>query len=283
MRLNVRNTPSRDGDAIWKTVDEFYQTYWSGLDCRIFANNILLAEIMELQFSLQEAVAPLFGYHDYVYSTVMHGARRVNGAFKINYVREAYLFELLRGLELTPGTGGDGQPTAMRRTDAFEAAAAGRADTEYLLGLASQDGTSPQDTRGRPRIDPRIFRDVASDFEKAIWRAPPPIDPRFSTPAEGSRVKSIVNDLIDQTRPTNPRFELQSRFNFNIIFGSVTPESINHIQREGATGSLSPKSVIPVTTSTRIVGVALNGLERFIDDSGRPIMEGYQFIARDVL
>jgi hypothetical protein len=283
MRLNVRNTPSRDGDSIWKTVDQYFQTYWSGLDCRIFANNVLIAEIIELQWSLQEAVAPLFGYHDYVYSTVMHGARRVNGAFKINFVREAYLFELLRSLEVRPGTGANGLPTAMRRTDAFEAAAAGRADTDYLLGLAGQDGTAPIDPKGRPRLDPKIFRDVASDFEKAIWGAPPPIDPNFATPEEGNRVKSIVNDLVDETRTTNARFELQSRFNLNLVFGSVTPERIDRLQKEGATGSLSPKSVIPVTTSTRIVGVALTGYERFIDDSGRPIMEGYQFIARDVL
>lgn len=283
MKLNVRNTPSRDGDAIWKSVDQYFQTYWSGLDARIFANNVLIGEIIELQWSLQEAVAPLFGYHDYVYSTVMHGSRRVNGAFKINFVREAYLFELLRSLELKPGTGSDGRATAMRRTDAFEAAAAGRADTEYLLGLASQDGTAPQDPSRRPRIDPKIFQDVASDFEKAIWGPSPGQDPNFSTPQEGNRVKSIVNDLVEETRTTNARFELQSRFNLNIVFGSVTPERLDRIQMEGATGSLSPQSVIPVSTSSRIVGVALSGYERFIDDSGRPIMEGYQFIARDVL
>lgn len=283
MKLNLRNTRSRDGDQIWKQVDQYFQTYWSGLDCRIFANDVLIAEIIELQWSLQEAVAPLFGYHDYVYSTVMHGARRVNGSFKINYVREAYLFELLRSLERTNGTSAGNQQTALRRTDAFESAAAGRADTDYLLGLVSQDGTSPKDTKGRPRIDPNIFKAIASDFESAIWGAPPPNDPKFNTPSEGSTVKSIVNNLVEETSPNKSRFELRSRFNFNIIFGSVTPEKIDRLQQTGVTGRISSKSLIPVTTSTRIIGVALTGYERVIDDSGRPIMEGYQFIARDVL
>lgn len=280
--LNVRNTQSRDGDQIWKTVDQYFSTYWSGLDCRIFANNVLIAEIMELQWTLQEAVAPLFGYHDYVYSTIMHGARRVNGSFKINFVREAYLFELLRSLDSKPGTGLNGQPTAMRTTDAFEAASAGRADTDYLLGLASADGTVPADSSGRPRVDPTIFNQVADDFEAAIWRAPGNINPN-TPPEQGARVRTTVQGLAERTSSNNARFELQSRFNLNIIFGSVTPERIDKLQQSGTTGSLSPKSVIPVTTSTRIVGVAMTGYERMIDDSGRPIMEGYQFIARDVL
>jgi len=238
---------------------------------------------MELQWSLQEAVAPLFAYHSYVYETVMHGARRVTGAFKINFVREAYLFELLRALEIKPGTGANGQPTSLRRTDAFEAAADGRADTSYLLGLASADGTTPTDQSGRPRIDQSLFNQVADDFQNAIWGAPGPIDPTNTNSSLGSRVNTIVAGLTDETSSFNARFELQSRFNLNIIFGSVTPESLTQLQKSGVAGALTSQSVIPVSTSTRIVGVALNGYERFIDDSGRPVMETYQFIARDVL
>lgn len=279
-KLNVRNTQSRDGDTVWKTVDQFYQTYWSGLDCRIFANQVLIGEIIELQWSLQEAVAPLFGYHDYVYSTIMHGARRVNGAFKINFVREAYLFELLSTLNTKPSIGDTGQPTSLRRTDAFEAAVDGRADISYLLGLASADGTTPTDNSGRPRLSKDQFNRVANDFEKAIWGKQSPNDP---TTINNNRVRSTVKNLLEETSSKKARFELDNRFDLRIIFGSVEPGPAQQQQLAGLAGRNKEKTVIPVATNTTLTGVAITGNERVIDDSGRPIMEAYQFIARDVL
>ncbi|HYT43963.1 MAG TPA: hypothetical protein VEP90_16605, partial [Methylomirabilota bacterium] len=135
----------------------------------------------------------------------------------------------------------------------------------------------------RPRIDPAIFNLVADDFEKAIWQAPGNIKPNVTNPLAGDRVRTTVNGLAERTSANRARFELQSRFNLNIVFGSATPERIDKLKQSGTSGSLSPKSVIPVITSTRIIGVAMTGYERMIDDSGRPVMEGYQFLARDVL
>ena len=278
MKLDVRSTPSRDGDQVWKSIDAFFQTYYSGLDCRIFANDILIAEIIELQWSLQEAVAPLFGYHDYVFSTVMHGARRVNGSFKINFVRDAYIFELLRQLEERPGTSATGQATSARTTDAYRVAAAGKGSADYLLGLALQDGTVPNDNQGRPRVDTQLFNQVANDFEKAIWGVSTNNDK-----IKNNRVNTVVNELLSETKSTSPRFELQSRFNLNIEFGSVTPERVSKRQKSGISGINNLQTVVPVSTSTRILQVALTGYDRMIDDSGRPIMENYMFIARDVV
>jgi hypothetical protein len=276
MRLDVKNTVSRDGDAIWKTVDQFAQTFWSGLDCRIFANDVFLEDVLELQWTLQEAVAPLFGYHDYTYSTVMHGARRVNGSFRINYTRESFIFELLRELENRPGTRTN-RPTASRRSDAFEAAQTGRADLEYFTALAAGDGTPPRDSKSRPRFDPKLLKKVAEDFERAIWGE----QPRHG---RGEKVKSVVNELLQETSDRTSRFELSSRFNLNLVFGSVHPGAVGRRQSTGVTGSQGKKEVeLPISTSTRIVGVCLTGYERVVDDSGRPIMETYQFIARDVL
>ena len=45
---------------------------------------------------------PLFSYADYTFGAVMHGARRVQGSFTINYKRESYLFELLGTLRQEP-------------------------------------------------------------------------------------------------------------------------------------------------------------------------------------
>jgi len=54
-RSSVYNTQSLDGDHIWKQIDDFASTYWSGLDARIFAGEIFLDEITTLEYRLFEA------------------------------------------------------------------------------------------------------------------------------------------------------------------------------------------------------------------------------------
>lgn len=273
-RLNVRNTRSLDGDFIWKTLDQFYQTYWSGLDARIYANDLLIDEILSLQFQLQEAVMPLFSYASYTYDTLIHGARRVNGAFSINFKRESYLFELLELLDRGRRGGANDNVLTQRGGEAMRLAKTKTATVEDFIALAAGAGNTKVDRNNKVQFDSALFQQVSQDFENAIWD-------RGGQRSGNTKVQRLVDKLEERTRLDRPRFEIDTRFNIEIQFSS-TGLVENKRKKVGSGVQSASESHIPVTTATRILGVAITGVERSLDDSGRPIMETYSFIARDV-
>lgn len=279
MRLDVRNTRSLDGSRGWKTTDAFFETYWGGLDARIYANDVLLDEILVLQYTLQEAVLPLFSYASYVYDSVMHGARRVQGSFTINYKRESYLFELLRVLKRESR---EAKNSAPGNSEAFRIARSGGATLEHFVALAAADGHAPRDLAGRLKVDPALLNKVAADFEKAIWGQD------SLTPADGtSSINRVTTPFLGTASSSRaPRFEIDGQFNLNIHFGSSDKVQFRKRKVVGFSSvDVAQKGTveIPVQTSLRLLDVVLTGVEKTIDDSGRPVLENYSFLAKDIL
>lgn len=380
MRLEVRNTQSRDGDHIWKTLNEYFRTYWSGLDSRIYLGDQLLDEVIELQWTLQEAVMPLYGYHSYVFDSALHGARRVQGAFRINFTQNGYLFDLIRKISrpVTPPPLEE-EVTSQEEGEAFRIAKTGEASLETFTGLSAKEGggsvvAAPPGPRlggasviaaggnNRLKFDSKAFDDTIRGFKRALWgpqgvfpngrlrnpfapqRAPdPPVDlplipgptieptrldpsllppPQFTgkphrdslvrTLAEIARlqilaeqrrrnrlrpkqaVKGFREEFIDgNTLPVapeltpgvldnEPKFELPGGFDINIVFGSVDPQLIRRRKLAGNVEEFEEVR-IPISTSRKIVGIEITGVESVYDDSGRPILETYTFLARDII
>lgn len=273
MPLQVRNTRIRDGEQVWKTLDTYYQTYWSGLDARIYANDIFLDDLVGLQYELQEAVMPLFSYADYTYRGVAHGARRVTGAFSLNYKRENYLFDLLHELE---------QPRAFPAAQSgdpedrtFQLAATGNATLEDFVALTSTGNTQKS---GKARLDPQLVSRSAAAFRTALWSRGSQLGtPTVPTPTE--------SELARRFSSQHSRFEIGKRFDLRISFGSlrrdVEPGAVRQMSETGTFQNV-PFSQ-QVFTETKLIGVALTGVSRQLDDSGRPVMESYTFIAQDLL
>ncbi len=76
----------------------FQQKYFSGCNITIFFGDVFVDEIVALQFDIQESLLPIFGYNSYTYDVVAHGARMINGVFKINFVESGYLFKIIKQL-----------------------------------------------------------------------------------------------------------------------------------------------------------------------------------------
>ncbi len=268
MRLQVRNTRQRDGEHLWKTVDEYHQTYWSGLDARVYAGNIFLDELVSLQYEVQEAVLPLFGYADYTYRSVVHGARRVQGAFMLNYRREGYLFDLLRQLQHpTPPPVATGDSPDHR---AVQLAQQGDTTLEEFLALVSPGG---KQGRGQTRIDPNLLQQSADAFTQAIW-------------GRGVATPSLSAQAIQaQVNSRGPRFAVPGGFDLRITFGSANRDLEPAAERTLQGNGEFHNTPFPhqVTTEGRLVKVALTGCGRVLDDSGRTVMENYSFIAQDLL
>lgn len=77
----------------------FNEQYFTGADVRIYFNDIWLDEITGLQFSMQENVAPIFGYASYTWDKVARGSRQIQGQFSINFKESFYLQSALERLQ----------------------------------------------------------------------------------------------------------------------------------------------------------------------------------------
>ena len=78
----------------------FSTNYFSGSDVRIYFGDIWIDEVSNLQFTLQEQVAPIFGYASYTWDRVARGTRFIEGSFSINFKETAYLQTVLNSLSL---------------------------------------------------------------------------------------------------------------------------------------------------------------------------------------
>jgi hypothetical protein len=278
MRLEVFNTRSVDGEYRWKSLDEFHQTYWSGLDAQVFAGDVFLDELITLQWRLDEVVAPLFSYASYTYDSVMHGARRVSGSFMINFKRQGYLYELLEQWDKKVPIP-NRAPRDWTRDEAFRLARHGHATVEDLTAMAGQAGFPVRNLGGFQKLDHKTLGRVADAFEKAIWDEPQ----REKSP----QVQSVRGALTARTESNRPRFRLSHPVELAIHFGSVAQQGASaRVQGAGLVGyggDTNENAALPVGTSLKLSGVVLTSREQVLDDSGRPVLENYGFIARDVI
>ena len=96
--LPIYSTVNQDNNA--KYTKRYYSSteaeiYFSNIDNEPLPNEGYVDEIVQIQFTVQQNVLPLFGYNSYVYDEVAIGNRIIQGAFTINFTSPNYLFTLL--------------------------------------------------------------------------------------------------------------------------------------------------------------------------------------------
>ena len=69
--------------------------YYSTIDATIFLNGKIIEEVVQLQWTVEENVMPLFGYNSYVWDEIARGSRIISGAFAINFTVPDYLEQLV--------------------------------------------------------------------------------------------------------------------------------------------------------------------------------------------
>lgn len=128
----------------------FSADYFTGADVRIYLRDIWVDEITNLQFNLQENVAPIFGYASHTWDKVARGTRHVQGSFNINFKESYYLHSVMERLESSmKDDDGDG----VYETNGFSEEAFNEGSTiEHLIG--ANDWT---------------FEKLADDFEDSLW------------------------------------------------------------------------------------------------------------------
>lgn len=70
--------------------------YYSSLDAEIYFGEKYLDDLVQIQWSVEQATMPLFGYNSYVFDDIAIGARQIQGAFTINFIKTRFLYDILQ-------------------------------------------------------------------------------------------------------------------------------------------------------------------------------------------
>lgn len=135
----------RAGDLVGKRK---YSSYYSGTDIRIYLGDYWVDEIVELEFGLQEQLAPIFGYASYTADRVARGSRYVQGQFSINFKEAGYLQTILNSLSSKQSGG-----------------------SPNMFNLSNFNGSEKVPAQKNLSVEQVIenFQSLADGYEDAIW------------------------------------------------------------------------------------------------------------------
>lgn len=229
----------------------FKSEYFTGADIRIYFGDIWVDEITSLQFTLQEQVAPIFGYASYTWDKVARGNRYIQGSFSINFKESYYLHSVMNTLSsrMRTESGSTGFATSQWKEGV---------DIEHLINQSG--GTE--------------FDSIADEFEKSLWGAGNNKSINKATKLRGKDTYFYPEHRGKNDDKGNPTYDSEisqkvlAEHGFNIIIGYGPMNETGGMKAAESVHSL--------------IGVQLTGVSQIIGGDGQPIQEQYTFIAKDL-
>lgn len=228
----------------------FNEDYFSGADVRIYFGDIWVDEITRLEFTLQENVAPIYGYASYTWDKVARGSRQIQGSFSINFKESYYLFAVLE--KLAEKLKSPSIPDFDKKN--FKEGVT----IEHLLSKAGHSS----------------FDDLAEEFEKSLWGE-----------SKNQSIKKATNQRSKDSYfyPEYPLGRGQDG-SFQGYDESISQKAL----RDNGFDILitygpynEPGRAKDPGTVESLIGVQLTGVSKVIGQDGKPIEEQYTFIAKD--
>lgn len=216
--------------------------YYSGSDIRIYFGDTWIDEITNIDFTLQEQVAPIFGYASFTWDRVARGSRYVSGTFSINFKETAYLQTIMNSL----------------RSDIEKDSVTGyfsKADWDKNLTVEQLIEQNKQD-----------FHELANDLETSFW---------------GEEGATQVSRVQKQEKTTFFYPNLRSESVAGLDQAELAKNGFNIVIAYGG-DYMSGRAVDSHETVQVLMGVQLTGVSQQIGQNGQPIQETYQFIAKDL-
>ena len=295
--------------AAWETLDSSHQRYYSGLDAAIWfgtgENAVFMGQITELSYQLQEMVMPLFAYGDYTARRRVHGMRTVRGSFSLLYQQTHLIYQLLEHLTGRQDYGNTLPALRIPKDPSLVATDSGSlfailGSLEPSQGRALLNSLS---TQVKAISSPEALKvrkeqlQALQDDKTGIWKK--------TTVAAGEKTEGgIFKALAGRLSSLYSRYEtLPEGFDITIDFGKPPAPTarerlgsglavpLSYAQASAASasgfkGDVSLEKALqasPSWTTRRILAVSLTGMSQVLEDSGRPVMENYQFIAADLV
>jgi hypothetical protein len=275
----------------WAIVNEFDSSYYSGLDVSVYFNQIFVDECIQIQFSEMEQVRPIYGYADYTYRHVVHGTRIVQGTFTINFKDAGYIPKMLDMLSRKEQV--DSELVAFAAQQAKNAQNNTSETMPYRMAassyLQSQSG-SPKTPTGKEwpperlalsrdlsledivnnqaEFDPMRYAYMMDALKQQHWGA--------QTANKDSEKVTEIQTGLARAKYQVPQTPTSLGFDTVIKYGR--PEEPYGERKVGDKNIPRPGwGTIEV-----LEGCHITGYSKSIDDTGRNILEVYNFIARNV-
>lgn len=253
----------------YKIVDQFDSSYWSGLHMDVYLGKVHMPEIIQMSYQIVETVKPYWGYASYIPHRLHHGSRIVQGEFSLNFKRFGYMFSLLRVLR----------------------------EKEDQRTAISDRGTQTLGSDGTWYSNPVVYANQP-------WG--PDSNTKLSTEQfNGDQLAKYVKDrkrsqylnegAVNAYAPRVARnagmYEVAPEgFNVSIVFGGNIPQpvALRFVSDSDAytaeNGVVEDPAVDPhiIGTGLMLMGVSIMSNPVTINDDGRPVMETYSFMAKDV-
>lgn len=253
----------------YKLINEFDTTFWSGLDVQVYAGNIWLKQCIQLNYQILENVRVFTHYNHYVPTRFRHGTRMIQGELSINFTRDSYMISLLQRLQET-----DPEKMMLPRNTGGGTSADGTQTGDPILYGVYGGGVQQSGKLATEDFNADQARDFILNRKRMLEQE----ERRLS-----SRAPTIPQNAgIFQT--------LDNGFDINIVFGAflTNPMTLKYVADEqdyyadGATVPDLRPNPSPIGTGLKLVGVEIQGCARSMADDGRPLVETYSFLAKDI-
>lgn len=94
-----RHNGSRLGDRTMFAHLVDGKRYFSSLDAEIFFGETYIDDIVQINWSIEQATMPLFGYNSYTFDDLAIGARQITGSFVVNFTKSGFMYDVLRNVQ----------------------------------------------------------------------------------------------------------------------------------------------------------------------------------------
>ena len=300
----------------WKSVYSGQHDYYSGLDAAIWFGTgdkaVFLGNTVSLEYSLQEMVMPLMAYSDYTKRRTARGQRIVHGSIVVMYQQTLLMYLLLEHLSGTLDYNDKDIKLAAYIPEHIPELGSIIKDKFALPAIAG--ALLPSQTLGRlANISTQLKSTVGLstfDMQKAQYKnLAAKASSKSAKPAAATELPGTLLQMQTRLSGLYPRYgTVPEGFTITIDF-KKNPEGPTALEVE------DPQIILPLSyaeaaknmgevygrkntaattlnrsldsapdyTVRKIVGVELSGMQQIIDDSGRPLMESYSFIASDLI
>ena len=236
------------------------KVYFSGANVRVYFGDVWVEEMASIQFSVQENVAPIYGFNSYMFDKVARGTRLVSGTFVVNYTRAGYIETILERLykNIDPSAknlfdGGQGflkRDTKKNHSDR---------NIQDLLQVEGGDS----------------YNSYVVDLRNSFWGK--------ESASQNTIHKTGLGREYDTMYYKNPeglnKKNLLKDHGFNVLI-DYSPSANEKDFAECLKGIAKKDSLFQ--SYRTIIGLHITGEDQIIAPDGRPLQTQYSFIARDL-
>lgn len=224
----------------------FSGDYFSGCDVKVYFGDVLVDDILSLEFELYENVAPVYGYASYTYDAVARGTRIIQGKFRIAFKEAYYIHAVTNQIE-------------------YENDNSVEKEIPYVFDSTYKENTIEGILSAAQGLSSDNFNKLANQYQDSFW---------------GKSTSSFTARVQEQSETTYfyPDHEKSHRQNglrknglsIVVTYGPIDRENTNN-------GKYNAHS-----TAETITGVHISGVSKIVEPTGRPIYEEYSFVAKDI-